>query len=194
MFINFKWDGSYNKVHDFLQNLPRSYERERAKEMKHFGIATMVELQQRIAAGQTEPELSDKYLKWKQKHGLMVGRLVRTRHYYYLLKLEHTDTGFTINPSGKEHPIERNGKLLNPKPKSYEDIATWLEYGTKRTPARPHWRPVSASARAKFPGVMRKVIEAAFQRARQGGYGGSPRGYSTDVRDNPWGNDSPWER
>ena len=184
--FTFKWDGSYNTAHEFLQRLPRSYERERERAMRHFGVNTLVALQQKIAAGQTGVALSPTYLAWKQKLGLQPGKLIRTRSYYYLLELERTETGFTIVPTGVEPAIENEFKrVVNPNPQSYEDVAVWLEYGTKKMPARPHWRPIAAEARARFPGVMREVIEAAFARARQGTYGGSPTGYSARV--SPYG-------
>jgi hypothetical protein len=185
-FLRFRWDKSYGEVNDFLKALPRSYERERAREMRNFGTNTLVALQMKIASGETGVPLSPAYLRWKERLGLDTGRLVRTRHYYYNLSLTTTDTGFEITPTGIEPAIfDKYKRLVNPNPQSYDVIAKWLEYGTKRMPARPHWRPVAFRAEKEFPQIMANVVEAAFRRARRGRYGGSPVNYSVDVREDP---------
>ena len=182
-FINFKWDNSFNRTHEFLDRLPRSYEREKARAMRHFAIDTIVFLQQKIASGTTGAALSGPYRRWKGQKGLETGKLIRTRSYYRNLRLDITPDGFAIIPEGIEPDIVgMYGKRVNSSPRSYDEIAGWLEYGTRKMPERPHWRPTSYRARAKFPHIMRGVVEAAFERSRQGEFGGSPRGFTFDVR------------
>jgi hypothetical protein len=182
-FIRFEWDGSYNRTHEFLQRLPRSYERERARAMRNFGINTLVDLQTRIQDGNTSPALSPEYKTWKAENGFDTGTLVKTRSYYRNIRIEFTDTGFSIIPDGVEPNVAHMfGFRKKSEPRTYEDIALWLEYGTKTMPARPHWRPTSYRARGKFPHIMGKTVQAAFDRARQGSFGGKASGFTFDVR------------
>ena len=178
----FRWDGSYNRAHEFLQALPRSYEREKERAMRHFGINTLVDLQLRIQSGTTQPGLSPAYREWKAENGYNLGTLIRTGTYLRSLQLDVTPDGFSISPVGMEPNIEQMyGSRVKSEPRSYEEIAMWLEYGTKRMPARPHWRPTAYRARGKFPSVMRTVVEAAFERSRMGRFGGSAAHYSMSV-------------
>lgn len=182
-FIQFGWDGSFNRVHDFLQRLPRSYERERARTMRNFGTNTLVDLQMRIQEGNTSPSLSPAYKAWKGENGFDTGTLVKTRSYYRNLRLDSTDTGFSIIPEGVEPNVAQMfGFRKKSEPRTYEEIAIWLEYGTKKMPARPHWRPTAYRARGQFPSLMGKTVQAAFDRARQGHFGGRARGFTFDVR------------
>ena len=50
----------------------------------------------------------------------------------------------------------------NPSPKmTYEKLARIHEYGTKKIPARPHWRPTTAAFQAKAPGLS-KAMQKVF--------------------------------
>ena len=186
MLLEFKWDGSYNSTKEFMGKLPRSFEREKTRVMKKFGVETLTDLQSRILSGNTSPALTAKYLKWKLRHGLLPGTLLRTKEYVYHIKIEYTESGFYIYPYGMEKPIlsedkDGNKTQINQHLRSYEYIAARLEYGSKRMPARPHWMPTARRARARFPGVMRTVLQAAFDRARSGGVVTSVSGYSAQT-------------
>ena len=181
--ITFKWDGSYNRTHEFLQRLPRSYERERERGMRNFAVNTLVDLQMRIQSGATSPGLSGPYKAWKAAEGHDPGVLVRTRTYYRNLKLDITPTGFSITPEGVEPNIRQMfGFRKNSELRTYEDIALWLEYGTRRMPARPHWRPTAYRSKSQFPHVMGNIVQAAFNRSRQGDFGGRAKGFTFDIR------------
>lgn len=186
--LRFGWDGSYYSTSAFMGQLPRSYEKEKARAMKRFGNDTLIELQMRIASGSTGVGLADGYKEWKKNHNLLPGRLTRTKEYQYHIRIEHSNDGFWIFPFGQESPLysekDANGRrvLLNPVQRDYEFIAMMLEWGTKKMPARPHWMPTARRARARFPGVMRDVLQAAFSRARSDGMVSGVSGYSAHVQ------------
>lgn len=175
--FRFHWDGSYATTEAFIGQLPASYQREKTRAMKRFGIDTIVDLQLRISSGTTGVGLSDGYKKWKHEHGFAPGRLQRTKEYQYHIRIEHSADGFYIFPFGTESPVP--GQKVQ---RDYEYIAMMLEWGTKKMPARPHWMPTARRARARFPGVMREVVQAAFSRARSEGRIGGISGFSADVQ------------
>ena len=181
--IKYHWDGSYNSTKEFMGNLPWSYKREKARVMKALGVDTIINIQQRISSGTTGPGLSELYLKWKKKHNLLPGVLTRTSDYKYHIRIEHSEDGFNIYPFGMAKTIaytsHKTGKRIRPSTsrKSYEEIAVWLEHGTRKMPPRPHWMPAARRANAKFPGAMRVAIQAAFDRARSSGMVTSVSGY-----------------
>ena len=184
--FRFRWDESYTATEQFMGKLPGSFHREKDRAMRRFGIDTIVDLQLRIASGTVGQGLSRKYAAWKAFHSLTPGRLQRSKAYAYHIKIEFTQDGFLIFPFGNEPPIYSTGKggktiLLNPRQASYEQIAMGLEWGTKKAPARPHWMPTARRARAKFPGVMKQVVQAAFDRARSGGAVTGITGHSASV-------------
>lgn len=187
--FRFHWDGSYASTSAFLGHLPASYRREKERTMKRFGVDTLIDLQLRISSGTTGVGLAEGYKEWKKEHGLAPGRLQRTKEYQYHIKIEHSADGFFIYPFGSESPIYGQGKngekvLLNKVQRDYEYIAMMLEWGTKKMPARPHWMPTARRARARFPGVMREVVQAAFDRARSAGRVGGISGFSASVTNN----------
>jgi len=51
-----------------------------------------------------------------------------------------------------------------------KDLARWLEYGTHRMPARPHWRPAQAMWRTKLLQIKRRLQFNMVRELRKQGY------------------------
>lgn len=73
-------------------------------------------------------DLSSKWSDYKSSHGLDPRTLIATGEYLESFKVTRIGT--------------RTWKL---HPEGQEELAEWLEYGTRTMPARPHWYYVNDS-------------------------------------------------
>lgn len=165
----FEWDRSFSQAQLFLRDLPRSYQDSVRAAMRDFGQETLSELKLRISSGSVQPGLNAEYSAWKQSKGFDERTLLRTHGYLNSLRLVSERSGFTIYVDGVEPILEdpETGRTIAGRSRnSYALIAFWLEYGTQRMPARPHWEPTARRARARFPHVVRKAVQQAFERSR----------------------------
>jgi len=103
------------------------------------------------------PPLTEAYRKEKSSWtgvdstGGLVGLpvLMRSGGYVNAIKAIHDKLGWRIG-------FKQSDK--NERQTSYDDIAKWLEFGTSRMVARPHWRPTAEYARQNVPSVGRAVM------------------------------------
>lgn len=60
------------------------------------------------------------------------------------------------------------GYRVGTQGKRYDLIAHWAEYGTKKSPSRPHWRPTALWVKSRVDVVGRGVLRAAHVHIRGG--------------------------
>lgn len=86
----------------------------------------------------TMRKLHPRYVAYKSRQGFDERILIKTHKYLDSIKVIKDEKGFRlgVDPYAKAD----NGKF-------YEQIATELEYGTSKTPGRPHWRPTEVWAK-----------------------------------------------
>jgi len=82
-------------------------------------------------------ELSEQYKAYKQRKGLDPRILIATGKYLNSIKVVQEGTRFKIVPEG------------------YEELAQYLEFGTSRMPARPHWTYIDIQIRYTLINTLR---------------------------------------
>ena len=109
--------------------------------------------------------LSPTYVAWKDRMGLDPRVLIATGKYVRAIGYVETPYGGIVGLVRKT----RKGK----KPLPYALLQRWLEYGTRKMPARPHWRPMMTewkSRRREFglriKSRVGKALKAALSRGR----------------------------
>jgi hypothetical protein len=116
------------------------------------------------------PDLSEKYLQWKEEQGLDTRMLIAYGYYINSINAWETPTGVQVGIGGiaGEEPFHKRSGL------SLRLIGRWLEYGTfnednsVRMPARPHWRPTILDWKNnKFPSEKAKIKELMVAKAKR---------------------------
>ena len=79
--------------------------------------------------------LSPEYLEWKKKKGLDTRILIATGQYLDSFKVYRSGNSWVAGVD-KERLHYFEGKTVR-----MGDLAKWLEFGTRKMPPRPHWRP-----------------------------------------------------
>lgn len=105
--------------------------------------------------------LNPRYLKWKIRHKLDPRILIATKKYVRAIGVKKTKRGAIIGlVRGTRIDITktRDGKLKIRKI-PYTTLARWLEYGTKRMKARPHWRPQIKQWKAEVHRFRRELVK-----------------------------------
>jgi len=97
-----------------------------------------------------KPPLSDAWLERKRREGYDLRILVMTQEYVDNISVIETPT-----PRSRGGTFEVSVGFPN-KPHSRAKVAfaqlmLWLEYGTRKMPARPHWRPVWERFKVRMP-------------------------------------------
>lgn len=108
--------------------------------------------------------LTKKYLKWKIAKGYSTRVLIRTGRYVKSIVIKRIDDPKTKEGLGYAVGIDGRKKTASGEP--MWKLAAWLEYGTKRMPARPHWRPVTAWAGEAWPRHMKKRTDEHVRGSR----------------------------
>lgn len=89
--------------------------------------------------------------------------LIDTRQYIDAIQVEETEFGATV---GVSDTIHKSGKSQI----AMTELADYLEHGTSKMPARPHWRPVmekyikeKAITKEKYTRAMQKAVNEALE-------------------------------
>jgi len=108
--------------------------------------------------------LSPKYFQQKVKKGLDLRILIATGDYVKsikVLRIEDKELG-VIYQVGFPKRLHKPSKL------TFEQLAYWLEFGTKKMPARPHWRVVWARVKVNFmKGYVKDIHVAVLNEFRR---------------------------
>jgi hypothetical protein len=100
--------------------------------------------------------LNEQYLQWKIRMGYDRRILIRTGDYLDAITVVRQGRGARVD-------IDTSARTMNNIPMTL--LAKWLEYGTRKMPARPHWRPTSLWAqrtwRATVDQEIRKLVRGA---------------------------------
>jgi len=93
--------------------------------------------------------LSRRYLEQKIACGYDRRILIRSGDYLNAIRVRTTarSAAVEVNPNSKTD----TGIPMN-------TLALWLEYGTRRMPARPHWRPTALWAQYTWYAMMEREI------------------------------------
>lgn len=126
------------------------------KEAATFAQLLVREVKKRIRElGRVVLPLSEDYLQWKQLHGYAKETFERSGGYLESIRMWQVGSKYVVGPYGAD---PQSGV-------SYQTIAKWLEEGTSRMPARPHWRPTRAWAVRE----ARRVLLRVLSKLRKGG-------------------------
>jgi hypothetical protein len=79
--------------------------------------------------------LSPSYLEWKKRKGLDTRILIATGQYLDSFKVYRSGK-YWVAGVEKDRLHYFEGKVVK-----IGDLAKWLEFGTRKMPPRPHWRP-----------------------------------------------------
>ncbi len=131
------------------------------------------ELRRRIAAGDFRHQpLSKRYQAWKKRKNLKPNTLQATDQYRDAIQIyERVDplTGQKVKVLGL--PVRRSHESENYSGKirevDYHELAHWLEFGTKEMPPRPHWRPMSSTARREFQQTANQIAHELGSEAKK---------------------------
>lgn len=107
--------------------------------------------------------LSERYLAWKKKKKLDQRILIATHEYVNSIQaIPKEKKGKTVAWSvGPGHP----DTIHKPSKMRLHDLARLLEYGTRRMPARPHWRPawgifIRRNKKLRTKNIIKSLTEA----------------------------------
>jgi len=112
--------------------------------------------------------LTQRYLERKRRKGLDTRILIATKSYLNSIeakprKKKGKITSWSVVPGHFNLKHKPSGLKMH-------TLARWLEFGNKRIPARPHWRPAwSAYVRKKnlySKKILKKVIKKTKRKAR----------------------------
>lgn len=107
--------------------------------------------------------LSPKYVKRKRMLGLDPRILIATGRYVSSIQPIAQDDGSYI-VSVPNQPLRSGSKY------TLQDLARWLEYGTRNMPARPHWRPARNIWRTKLVQMKERLKFNLVQELKKQGY------------------------
>lgn len=112
--------------------------------------------------------LSHKYFMEKVRKGLDLRILIATGDYVKSIKViraEDKELG-VIYQVGFPKRLHKTSKV------TFEQLANWLEFGTKKMPARPHWRVVWARVKVNFmKGYIKDIRVAVLNEFRRNAKG-----------------------
>ena len=107
--------------------------------------------------------LSSGYAIRKRTLGLDPRILIATGRYVNSIQaMQQKDGGWIV--SIPDEPLRPGSKH------TLKDLARWLEYGTLRMPARPHWRPAQNIWRTKIYQMKRRLHFDLVQELKRAGY------------------------
>lgn len=102
--------------------------------------------------------LSEQYAQWKEEQGFDPRVLIATQEYVGSIISSPIPFGITVRPIVGTHSMARV---------SYMTLAEWLEYGTDKMPARPHWRPIILEFETnELPAIKQKIHAHLAQKIR----------------------------
>ncbi len=107
--------------------------------------------------------LSSGYAIRKRTLGLDPRILIATGRYVNSIQAMQQKDG-TWLVSVPDEPLRPGSKH------TLKDLARWLEYGTLRMPARPHWRPAQNIWRTKIYQMKRRLHFDLVQELKRAGY------------------------
>lgn len=133
-----------------VEKLMERFKREESSLLREFGKKVEQELRRRIKQQKLEvPGLTPAYLAEKARRKWSLKTLIRTGGYMNSIRAQYTNGSLKLLPVG-EDPISGV---------KYSEIARHLEFGTRRMPARPHWRPMIPWAKKAFSKYIRSWAE-----------------------------------
>jgi hypothetical protein len=107
--------------------------------------------------------LSGPYKAYKRRMGLDPRILIATGRYVNSIQpIEQPDGTWLV--SVPEEPLRPGSRY------TLRDLARWLEFGTQKMPARPHWRPARNIWRTKIYQMKRRLHFNMVQELRKRGY------------------------
>lgn len=107
--------------------------------------------------------LSPKYKERKKYLGLDPRILIATGTYINSIQAMQNEDG-TWTVGVPPTPLSPTTKY------TLQDLASWLEWGTKNMPPRPHWRPAMVIWKTKIQQVKQTIKFTTTQMLRQRGY------------------------
>jgi len=103
--------------------------------------------------------LSSAYIKWKIRRGLDTRILIATKKYIHAIGVKQLPHGALIGFIHKNRiDIIKTKTGIRTRVLPYRLLARWLEYGTKTSPPRPHWRPIMKLWKEQARTLYRRVI------------------------------------
>lgn len=136
-----------------VEKLIDQFRREESSLMREFGKRVELELRRRIIQQKLDvPGLTPTYLAEKARRKWSLKTLFRTGGYVHSIRARYSNGFLRILPEG-EDPVSGV---------KYREIAKHLEFGTRRMPARPHWRPMIPWAKKEFAKFIRTWTEKAM--------------------------------
>lgn len=132
---------------DVAKKVIEEFRTQEKKLLQEFGKKVEHELRRRIVTQKLNvPALSSAYLREKAQRRWSLKTLVRTGGYAKAIRAKYIKGQLRIVAEGED-------AISGVK---YGEIARHLEFGTKRMPARPHWRPMIPWAKRAFSKYIRK--------------------------------------
>lgn len=110
--------------------------------------------------------LSPKYAEWKKRMGLDPRTLVSKGDYVDAIGVYEKPEGKYVGfkPGEKHRSLNWDGTYFY---LDYVKLARILEFGNRKVPARPHWRPVASEAKQMFNQTSKELAKELRDRASQ---------------------------
>lgn len=116
--------------------------------------------------------LNERHLAKKKSMGLDERILIATKEYVESIKaipkkILGVTTSWSVGPGakGKVHKVtkgkEKSKRIL------MRTLSRWLEFGNKRMPARPHWRPAWSAFLRKKKLTSRRIIKKVTKEVKK---------------------------
>jgi len=156
----------FRKVRNFVSIFRNQVENMAEDEMEEAAkeVATMVRSIIYRQAYKWKP-LSKRYLAWKKRKGLDHRILIATKSYIQSIRAipRRRDEEVVSWGVGPGH----HNEIHKPSGLRLHTLGRMLEFGTKKMPARPHWRPAwSAYVRSKGRKLLTRMIKKALKSSR----------------------------
>ncbi len=94
--------------------------------------------------------LSEKYRRYKLRKGLDTRTLLAYHYYVNSITAYRSGNDWVVGAK----PFQKHPKTGIPM----EKLARFLEFGTRRMPARPHWRPAFLEAQKNAGKILRRYL------------------------------------
>ena len=101
------------------------------------------------------------YLEWKIAMGYDKRILIRTGAYLDSIR------SYKSGKRGWAVRIHHSRKVRERKGLTMQQLAQYLEFGTRNMPARPHWRPTSAWVEKAWPRYFKKELRKVQSSVRR---------------------------